>query len=375
MKSVVIFIDSLTSGGAERTVAWISRHLEIKGNCVVIVTVHSDSRDFYELPETVKRYSLNLTRKNTGLAKVLYNIKRVRALRSIVRKEKSDIVIGMMTMCAALSIISCFGLSTCSVTAERNYPGRKPAIKPWGLMRRIFYRFADAHIVQSKETAAWLKHNAGARNSFVIPNAVSWPLASFSPFVEPESLLDAGSRMILAVGTKPDQKGFDFLLKAFSSVVHQTPGWKLAIVGLDMASPDTKEVSGLLDLANRLEVADDVIWPGRIGNVADWYERADMFVLSSRYEGFPNVLLEAMAAGCPSIAFDCDTGPRDIIRHGENGLLVEPENTDKLAEAMLALVHDNVLREKLSASAVAVREDFEEHKIFREWERVINEVS
>lgn len=374
MKKILLCIDSLTGGGAERATILLASHLAKKNVHVCIVTLYGEERDFYSVPAGVKRYALGLMQHNRGIAKLSANFRRISAIRSAVKYESADVVIGMMTTCSVLSAVACLGLSTCSITAERNYPGRKQAIKPWGLMRKIFYRFADAHIVQSKETAVWLKKNTGARNSFVIPNAVSWPLENLSPVVTPESLVNADAKLILAVGTKPGQKGFDLLLKAFASVADQAPNWKLAIAGIDVTSPASEEVSVLLELANNLGLTDNIVWPGRIGNVADWYERADMFVLSSRYEGFPNVLLEAMSAGCPSIAFDCDTGPRDIIRDGENGLLVAPESTEKLAEAMLTLVQDGDFRKKLSASAVAVREDFAEDKIFREWERVINEV-
>ncbi|MBR2515248.1 MAG: glycosyltransferase family 4 protein [Halomonas sp.] len=371
---IIIFVDSLTSGGAERVSVFLSEYLIAQGHSVAIVTVHSEHRDFYHLSGRVKRYSLNLTKTNRGIGKFFYNIKRVRSLRKIINLEKADVVIGMMTMCSVLSIVSCFGLSTHSITAERNYPGRKPAIKPWGLLRRVFYLFADAHIVQSIKTAAWLKKNTGAHNTFIIPNAVSWPLANFSPIISPQSLVDVNTKLILAIGTKPYQKGFDLLLEAFALVTDRPCDWKLAIIGLDITYTDNDDVNALLALASRLGISQNIIWPGRIGNVGDWYERADMFVLSSRYEGFPNVLLEAMAAGCPSVAFDCDTGPRDIIRHGENGLLVENERSDKLAGAMLSIIENKSLRERLSTSAVDVRVDFAEDKIFSEWERVINEV-
>ncbi|MFB9353137.1 glycosyltransferase, partial [Streptomyces heliomycini] len=191
MRRVVLYIDSLTSGGAERSVLLLSRGLSNKGHHVVVVTVHGEKRDFYTLPKNVHRYSLGLTRKNRGLGKLFYNEKRIRALREILKKEKCDVVIGMMTMCSVLATVSCFGLPTRSITAERNYPGRKPAIKPWGFLRSVFYRFADAHIVQSKETAAWLEKHTGAKNTYIIPNAVSWPLQSFPPSVDPASLLSS----------------------------------------------------------------------------------------------------------------------------------------------------------------------------------------
>ncbi|MGR2736827.1 glycosyltransferase family 4 protein [Billgrantia sp. Q4P2] len=374
MKNIIIFIDSLTGGGAERTVIALSRYLTKYDYKVCIVTMHGEGRDFYPLPGKVKRFGLNLVKKNKGICKLFYNIRRAVSLRKIIKEENADAVIGFMTTCSVLSIVSSVRLKCSCVTAERNYPGRKPAIKPWGFLRSVFYRFADAHIVQSKETASWLKQHAGARNTYIIPNAVSWPLKRFPPSVAPSTLVGVDSKLILAVGTKPYQKGFDILLEAFTAMNNTATGWVLAIVGLDVEGSEDDEINALGSLVDRLGIADSVIFPGRIGNVADWYERANMFVLSSRYEGFPNVLLEAMAAGCPSIAFDCDTGPRDIIRHGENGLLVEPENTEKLAEAMLALMHDDALRQRISASSIGVREEFAEEKIFSEWEKVINEV-
>ena len=96
------------------------------------------------------------------------------------------------------------------------------------------------------------------------------------------------------------------------------------------------------------------------------------FVLSSRFEGFPNVLLEAMAMGCPVIATDCPSGPREIVRDGEDGLLVATEDARALAEALKRILNDVKLRRRLGESAVGVRERFSTDRIAGLWELAIN---
>ena len=113
---------------------------------------------------------------------------------------------------------------------------------------------------------------------------------------------------------------------------------------------------------------------GSIGNVGDWYERADVFVLSSIVEGFPNVLLEAMAYGVPCISFDCDTGPGEIISHGQNGILVDPEEREfGLKGALDVLLSDGHERSRLGANAVSVRDRYSISKVIERWDAILTE--
>lgn len=352
--------------------AALSNYLARQGLAVTVVTLHPSTKDFFAVDESVERLGLDLVASRSMLDKVVVNLKRVWRLRALLRRERPDILVGVMTPCAILSILVALGSPTRVITAERNYPGRKRLFLPWVLLRKTTYRFAAAHIVQSREAAAWLKRHTTASEVHIIPNAVAWPLPCHAPVIEPDSCPVNGAQCVLAVGTKVQQKGFDLLLQAFARVADSFPDWRLVILGV---SPESEEATGaeqsLGAEIRELGLEARVCLPGLAGNMSDWYERADIFVLSSRYEGFPNVLLEAMAAGCACIAFDCDTGPRDILEHDENGLLAPPEDVSRLAAGMERLMADADLRERLGSAAKSVRERFSEQRVLGHWHQVI----
>lgn len=337
-----------------------------------MITMQSEQRDFYPLDPRVRRVTLNLAGMNRGIGKLTANYRRWWVLRYVFKAEKPDVVVAMMTTSIVLAIIAAIGLPVRVYGSERNYPGRKATPRPWALLRRLFYRFADGHVAQTREAESWLQHHTAARNVHVIPNPVVWPLPSFTPQVAPDNVVSPERKIILAVGTKSDQKGFDLLVRAFSGLTAVHPRWDLVIIGIDPSSDATRGGgASVRRLAKEVGLAQRVYLPGRVGNVAEWYQRADIFVLSSRYEGFPNVLLEAMASGCACIAFDCDTGPRDIIDNGVNGMLVRAECIEQLATQMAQLMCNEVSRETLGKTAISVRQSFSEERVTALWEQAL----
>ena len=120
-------------------------------------------------------------------------------------------------------------------------------------------------------------------------------------------------------------------------------------------------------------ITDRVYLPGSIGNISEWYERADIFILSSIVEGFPNVLLEAMTYGLPSISFDCDTGPRDIIQDGDNGILVNPNDKELgLSNAMDKIIINQAFRSKIGNNAMLLREKYSVINIIKKWNNILD---
>ena len=177
-----------------------------------------------------------------------------------------------------------------------------------------------------------------------------------------------GVRLLLAVGRLVEQKGFDWLLAAFCELAQKHPRWDLVILG---EGPLRAELEGAARSA-RLEGR--VFLPGRMGNLGEWYEHADLYVMSSRYEGFGNTLVEGLAHGLPAVSFDCDTGPRDIIRHEIDGLLVPPEDVASLAAAPGP--PDGRRRTCAASSpqrAVEARERFSIERIAKKWEKLFEE--
>jgi glycosyltransferase involved in cell wall biosynthesis len=166
-------------------------------------------------------------------------------------------------------------------------------------------------------------------------------------------------KIVLGVGTLIPLKGFDMLIKAFAKL--EEDEWKLVILG---EGPDREELQNLID---ELGLRDKVSLPGITKDVERYYKKASIFVLSSRTEGFPGVLCEAIGYGCASIAFDCLTGPSDIIEQNVNGILVEPENINKLSQEIQKLVYDPELRSCLSANSQEITLLLDIKTISNEW--------
>ena len=305
MARIAVHLHQLSLGGAERiTVMWCQWLLDM-GHQVELFIGQPDEREFFSAPQSVQ-----IIRRPAGLPSYLW-------LRRLLRQNPPDLCIGVTTRPSVNLLLASAGCPWPVVVAERNYPPSHPQPLVWRLLRRLLYPTAALHLVQTERIGHWLHQTRLASKSVVVPNPVVWPLPFQDPIIPPEQCISADSRVVLAMGTKPFQKGFDLLLLAFKDLATRHPDLVLALVGVPPNHPD---LVPHLEQMGRLR--ERIIMPSRVGNPADWYQRADLFVLSSRYEGSPNVLLEAMASGCPCLALDCPTGPREVIRPGENGWLM-----------------------------------------------------
>jgi glycosyltransferase involved in cell wall biosynthesis len=214
-------------------------------------------------------------------------------------------------------------------------------------------------VVQTESVAAWARSFLPDRKVRVVPNFVR-------DLPPPVKIRDA--KLVLAVGRLERQKGFDLLLDAFAASGVAGRGFRLVILGEGI------ERRPLMARVSELGIESQVSMPGVVRDPESWMARAAIFALTSRYEGFPNALLEAMAMGCAVVAADCDSGPRDIVRDEVDGLLVPPENVPALAAQLLRLANDAVLRASLGSAAIAVRDRFSRPSVLRKWEKLIGEV-
>ena len=353
-RSALLFIDSLKIGGAERVTLQWAEWLSEGGWSVTLLTSKSASHDFYPVPAGLRR--LQEPALPGLLNRALFWPLKLLRLRKLLQREQPALLIGMTTLPSIKLALASIGLSSRLVLSERNYPPARPLAWRWRLLRRLAYPRAHLHLVQTQGIAQWLHQRGLARRTAVLANAIVWPIPRLAPWLNPESSVPPGQKVILAVGTKLHQKGFDRLVAAFAGLQADFPDWSLVILGIDDAPYRGVNQAARLRQLMGTE-SSRLILPGNVGNVGDWYKASALFVLSSRFEGYPNVLLEAMASGLPCLAVDCPTGPSDLIDPGLNGWLVSEQvaSTD-MEQPLRQALEDTAARVAFASKAQAVRQ-------------------
>lgn len=365
--NLLILIHSLASGGAERVTANLANYWAAQGWTITVVSITAAHSDFYELDPRVRRIALDLAADSAGvISAVSQNFTRIRAIKKVLRAVQPDVALGMMTAASVLlAIANATSLKKVRVIGSEHVdPSRMPLGRFWTGLRAYWYGKLDAVAALTEQSAAWLLKNTATKTIAIIPNAVPWPLPKQSPVCLPGSYLPENCMVLLAVGRLSHEKGFDVLIDVFSRLAPKLKQWQLVILGEgDMRSELTRQVTAA-GLQARVSM------PGLVGNLTDWYNAADIYVMTSRYEGFGNTLVEAMAHGCAVASFDCESGPRNIIREGIDGLLVPAEDPAELEKCLYQLMMHKQCRESLAANAVAVRGRFSLPTITAMWEEL-----
>ena len=322
----------------------------------------SSQGDFYALDERITRCALNLAAESRNpISGLLNNIKRVMAVRKLLHDIKPDVAISMMTTANILLALASIGKrGVVTIGSERTHPPNAINERFWQIARRYTYGRLSALVALSKESSKWLSEHTNARYVVTIPNPVTWPLPAQMPIIEPPAK-PSGQYRLLTVGRLSPEKGYDLLIKAFSQLSPQFPNWQLVIVG---DGPQRDELQTQITDA---DLTTQVVLPGRCGNLTSWYESADLYVLTSRFEGFPNTVVEAMSHGVPVVSFDCITGPSEIIRHNVDGVLVPPEDIAALTSTLGQLMQDPVKREQLAKRAIDVKTRFAIENVTQQW--------
>jgi glycosyltransferase involved in cell wall biosynthesis len=367
---ILLFMYSLHHGGAERVVVNLSSEWVAQGHEVSVVTLTSPASDFYTLHSSVKRIPLDLAGAPGGFAMAMYaNARRIWALRRVLARMQPDIVLGIETRPSVMAILAGLGLPCKVIAAEHIHPPMLREGTLWETLRRWSYPLADRVIALTEKSKTWLQQECNCKAVTVIPNSISLPIAVGQPVVPSWEVVADGRRVMLAAGRMSEQKGFDILIDAFARIANTHPAWDLVILG------DGADRRALAKQVAAAGLNQRVLLPGLVGNMPDWYERADLYVMSSRFEGFPMTLIEAMASGCPVVSFDCDTGPRDIITQGYDGLLVDAVGDPQaLADALSRLAQDDETRTLMASRARAVVERFSPAKVFSMWHDVFRQL-
>ncbi len=363
----MIVIHSLSGGGAERVTADLAAYWVQRGYKVTVVTQKGNADDAYELNPQVRRVVLGTAgASGGGISGVLANLKRIWKLRRLMRRERPTVVLGMMTTSSILALLAARGLPCKVIATEHTHPPSQELPNMWLRLRRWAYPQAERVVALTQGTADWIQEHVPGSRLAVIPNAVRWPLSETGPTLQPEPR--HGRRRLLAVGRLHPHKGFDLLISAFGQLADYFPDWDLVILG---EGPDRDVLQQQIDDAG---LADRISMPGRVGNIGQWYRESDLYVLSSRVEGLSNTLLEAMASGLAPVAFDCETGPREIVRHGIDGVLVTPvEDAEALAAHLSDLMAHPEKRQSYARRAADVLDRFSTARVMALWGQLFDD--
>lgn len=374
MKIVYCILDCSQPGGTERTLSVQANYFAGHGHEVHIVTTETPANAVpaYDFSDKIRFHNLAIGYRDVdgGLSpsKLLGRLRRGRThrarLTALLMELRADVVVTMFghEMSFLYKIkdgskkISEFHFSRDYRDVESRSQGYSWAKRQFTLFKewrkRRFIRHYDAFVILTRQDAAkW----GALPNLHVIPNARTFTT---------DSPAQLENREVLAVGRYAYQKGFDLLLQAWAAVCREVSGWTLRIVG------DGELRDELQQMVARLGVGDSVILARQSSDVQSLYRRAAIYVMSSRYEGLPMVLLEAQAAGLPIVSFACPCGPSDVVTDGRDGFLVPAGDTDALAARLLTLMRDPALRQRMGAAAYADSARFSTEAVMGQWERL-----
>jgi glycosyltransferase involved in cell wall biosynthesis len=380
-RRLTIVIHSLDGGGAERTAARMANDWAEAGHSVTLITLDSADSDRYGLMPAVDRQALDVMGHSSNpLAALRNNFRRISVLRRAIAAAGPQRVISLTDKTNVLTLAACRKLDVPVIVAERTDPRYHQIGRVWSYLRQRLYPRATALVVQTDSVRNALRPMMAGRPIYVIPNLVEnkgTSLISAEQRAPSENQSDLSDKSVMfpfppdrkrvvGMGRLTREKGFDLLVRAFAETARRRPSWDLVIFGEGAER-------GLLErLAAESGLAERVFLPGWSDDPSKALKAADLFVLPSRYEGFPNALLEAMAAGLPAISFDCPSGPYEIIRDGYDGLLVRAESAEWLAAAMDRLMRDSNARRLLAEKAPEVLQRFTPERYYARWEAVLD---
>jgi len=358
---LVLVIPSLACGGSERAVSLLAGRLAARQR-VTVVTLDDGTRDFFTLAEGVQRRALGLLHSSRGtVSGLLAGVRRVLALRRALSALEPDAVVSFLAETNVLAVLATRGLGLPVVTSERTDPRVHRLSPVWRRLVRAAYRRADRVVANSRSVAEWIGTWMPAERVEWIPNGVELA-ATRRPRAG-----DVERPLLLAVGRLDANKGHAELIEAFADVPGQT-AWRLVVLGEGPERAHLEELVRARGLEDRVELRGQVSDPTRV------LAEAQVFALTSRYEGQPNALMEAMAAGLACVAYASAGGVSELLESEKNGLLVPVGDRVALTGALARLMDDDALRQRLGTEARAAIEPFEAGRVVERWERLLRDL-
>ncbi|WP_396638153.1 glycosyltransferase family 4 protein [Maribacter sp. R77961] len=355
MKYKIDFIiGSLRSGGAERVVVNLANHLASKNHEIRIITFIDG--DFYDLNPRINRIRFHKKRIiQQAIPRALFNLARFYKKK----KNRPNVIsshIGLMGM-ATIPIAKLYKIKI--IVSEHSNHLRFINNFSNRIVWDFLYPKVNAITILTRYDLEYFKQKN--ENVIVMENPCSF---------RPSKGLDK-EKTILAVGNmnRYEEKGFDNLLKGLAKVLPENKEWKVKLVG-----GGDNGISTLKELVKDLKIEHFVTFTGFRNDVNFLMQKSEIFVLSSKYEGMPMALLEALSQEMACIAYDCVSGPSDIINSGENGILVENQNLDKLISNIVKVMKDDELRNNLGRNGFQNLKRYDISEVGDKWIKLIESI-
>ncbi|MDB5758717.1 MAG: putative glycosyltransferase [Burkholderia sp.] len=361
---ILFLVSSLGSGGAERVATTLCNAWAARGDSVTLIPTYSGGGlPFYEMSGRVELVSLADVAGHGPKGMRSY-ARRLLTLRRLIVRRRPDVIVSFLPNVNVAAILSTAFTGIPLIVCERNDPSARSALDVWEIACKLIYRFADMLTVQTEAVAAKAaKIYPGVERLRVIPNPLPDGIAG------PKKALPGVRRTLLSLGRLADQKQVDKLIAGFAELAARFPEWDLHIYGDGPLRPT------LLAQIERSGMQDRVFLRGKTGKPWQVMANADAYAMTSKHEGFPNALLEAMGIGLACVATDCPSGPREITCDGIDALLIPPDRHRELVDALACIMGDEKLREALGQKAresVAAR--FSLGAVMARWDRLFDEV-
>lgn len=353
MQKIFLYINAINGGGAEQVMVNLARFLAEQGTDTTLITSFRDSWE-YPLDPRVRR--LTMEEEQLHQSRLQRNLGRISKLRRLCRRERPDLLLAFMAEPNFRAVIATFGLPVKTVVSVRNDPEREYAGKAGRLVGKLLLPLANGCVFQTQEAKAWFPKKL-QKKSAIIYNAVK------PEFYAVQRTPVSGE--IVTCGRLEAQKNHALLIDAFARVQPHCPDTVLKIYGEGSLRPVLEQQIAALGLTGK------VLLMGATSDVAAALRTAALFVLSSDFEGMPNALMEAMAAGVPCVSTDCPCGgPRELFGPALSEFLVPCKDAASLAAAM----ERSLARQEDGTAFRQCAEKFAPDKVYETWMRYLGRV-
>lgn len=362
---ITLVISDLGGGGTQRVLSKLVDDFICQGHRLTVVTLAGAEKDVFHLPFMVERRCLDAISDSSGLFQaIVANYTRVRSLRRQILNSKPDVVVSFITATNILTLLACLGTGLKVVVSERNDPARQPIGVLWGGLRVFLYRFAHSVVCNSRTALQALSRYVQQDRLIYIPNNFA-PTRVVKPIANE---LVADEKTILSVGRLHIQKNYETALKAFAASGLSKEGFTYLILG------EGKERSKLEDLTERLGLETNVRFAGFTEDVGKWYQHAQCFLMTSKYEGMPNAVIEALSHGLPVVISSTAGDGALLVEETGAGVVYEGDDENVVASALRAVCCDvEKWSDRGEAGKQYVSAYFSEDRISTLWKSAISD--